>query len=68
MRVAADTLAHAEWPRLYDEEVLRANNVPVAAVVCADDMYVERASTGNGSSGGSSTWRAAGRKVSPRGI
>jgi pimeloyl-ACP methyl ester carboxylesterase len=43
LREAAGVLAHAEWPRLYDEEVLRANNVPVAAVIYADDMYVERA-------------------------
>lgn len=43
LREAADTLAHAEWPRLYDEDVLRANEVPVAAVIYADDMYVERA-------------------------
>ena len=42
LREAADTLAHAEWPRLYDEDVLRANEVPVAAVVYAGDMYVER--------------------------
>jgi hypothetical protein len=43
LREAADTLAHADWPRLYDEEVLRANEVPVAALIYADDMYVERA-------------------------
>jgi hypothetical protein len=42
LREAAHTLAHAEWPRLYDEEVLRANTVPAAAVIYADDMYVER--------------------------
>jgi pimeloyl-ACP methyl ester carboxylesterase len=42
LREAAHTLARAEWPRLYDEEVLRANHVPVAAVIYADDMYVER--------------------------
>jgi pimeloyl-ACP methyl ester carboxylesterase len=43
LREAADALAHAEWPRLYDEDVLRANQVPAAAIVYADDMYVERA-------------------------
>jgi pimeloyl-ACP methyl ester carboxylesterase len=43
LREAADVLAQREWPRLYDEDVLRANEVPVAAVIYADDMYVERA-------------------------
>jgi pimeloyl-ACP methyl ester carboxylesterase len=43
LREAAHTLAHAEWPRLYDEDVLRGNEVPVAAIIYADDMYVERA-------------------------
>jgi pimeloyl-ACP methyl ester carboxylesterase len=43
LREAADALAQVEWPRLYDEDVLRANQVPVAAVIYADDMYVERA-------------------------
>jgi pimeloyl-ACP methyl ester carboxylesterase len=43
LREAAETLAHVEWPRLYDEDVLRANQVPVAAIVYAEDMYVERA-------------------------
>jgi pimeloyl-ACP methyl ester carboxylesterase len=42
LREAAETLAHADWPRLYDEEVLRANTVPVAALIYAEDMYVER--------------------------
>jgi hypothetical protein len=41
---AADILAHYDgWPRLYDIDRLRANTVPVAAAVYADDMYVERA-------------------------
>ena len=40
---AAELLAVYEWPRLYDEVVLRANEVPVAAAVYADDPYVERA-------------------------
>lgn len=30
----------ADWPALYDPERLRANKVPVAAVVYHDDMYV----------------------------
>jgi pimeloyl-ACP methyl ester carboxylesterase len=40
LREAAELLAHRQWPRLYDEEVLAANDVPVAAAVYADDMYV----------------------------
>ena len=43
LREAAELLAAHEWPRLYDETVLRANEVPVAAAVYADDPYVERA-------------------------
>jgi pimeloyl-ACP methyl ester carboxylesterase len=43
LREAAELLAAHEWPRLYDEVVLRANEVPVAAAVYADDPYVERA-------------------------
>jgi pimeloyl-ACP methyl ester carboxylesterase len=40
---AAEILAHdASWPRLYDEEKLRRNTVPVAAAVYYDDMYVHR--------------------------
>ena len=30
-----------EWERLYDEEVLRKNEVPVYAAVSLEDMYVE---------------------------
>jgi hypothetical protein len=30
-REAAHALAEREWPRLYDEHVLRANEVPAAA-------------------------------------
>jgi hypothetical protein len=30
------------WPDLYDVRRLRANDVPVAAVVYYDDMYVDR--------------------------
>jgi hypothetical protein len=43
LREAADVLAEREWPRLYDEDTLRANEVPVAAIAYADDLYVERA-------------------------
>ena len=43
LREAADILAEHEWPRLYDAERLAANEVPVAAAIYAEDMYVERA-------------------------
>ena len=43
LREAAELLAAHEWPRLYDPDVLRANEVPVAAAIYADDPYVERA-------------------------
>jgi hypothetical protein len=39
---AADLLAHHEWPRLYDEQVLRECDVPCAAAVYAEDAYVDR--------------------------
>ena len=42
LREAADLLAEREWPRLYDEAVLEANDVPVAAAIYAEDPYVER--------------------------
>lgn len=42
LREAAELLAAHEWPRLYDPERLRANDVPVAAAIYADDPYVER--------------------------
>src|SRR5262245_36807101 len=43
LKEAADILALCdEWPRLYDAERLRDNKVPCAAVIYADDMYVER--------------------------
>ena len=38
----ANELAAHEWPRLYDEDVLRANTVPVAAAIYTEDLYVER--------------------------
>ena len=34
--------ADAEWPMLYDADVLSRNSVPVAAAVYYDDMYVHR--------------------------
>jgi pimeloyl-ACP methyl ester carboxylesterase len=43
LREAADLLAGREWPRLYDPDRLAANEVPVAAAIYAEDMYVERA-------------------------
>jgi len=43
LRDAAMLLAEHEWPRLYDEGRLAANEVPVAAAIYAEDMYVERA-------------------------
>jgi pimeloyl-ACP methyl ester carboxylesterase len=40
---AAELLAEFEdWPRLYDADQLRANDIPVAAAVYENDMYVER--------------------------
>ena len=43
LREAADLLAAHEWPRLYDPDRLAAHEVPVAAAIYAEDMYVERA-------------------------
>jgi pimeloyl-ACP methyl ester carboxylesterase len=43
LREAAEALAQRDWPRLYDPERLAANEVPAAAAVYAEDMYVERA-------------------------
>jgi hypothetical protein len=40
---AARILAEHEWPQLYDPARLRDNEVPAAAAVYAEDMYVERA-------------------------
>jgi pimeloyl-ACP methyl ester carboxylesterase len=43
LAAAAELLAdHAEWPPLYDTAALRGNDVPCAAAIYADDMYVER--------------------------
>lgn len=42
LAAAAEILADVEWPPLYDVERLRENEVPAAAAVYAEDMYVER--------------------------
>ena len=42
LREAAEILAHHEWPALYDPAALAANQVPAAAAIYAQDMYVER--------------------------
>jgi pimeloyl-ACP methyl ester carboxylesterase len=42
LREAAELLAEHEWPYLYDPAVLRDNDVPVAAAIYTEDMYVER--------------------------
>jgi pimeloyl-ACP methyl ester carboxylesterase len=41
-REAAERLAQHPWPRLYDADRLRANEVPVAATIYVDDVYVDR--------------------------
>ncbi|WP_033224955.1 MULTISPECIES: alpha/beta fold hydrolase [unclassified Streptomyces] len=44
LRETADLLAaRTDWPPLYDRERLAANEVPVAAAVYHDDMYVDTA-------------------------
>jgi pimeloyl-ACP methyl ester carboxylesterase len=43
LREAADLLAAHDWDRLYDAEQLQANEVPCAAAIYAEDLYVERA-------------------------
>ncbi len=44
LKAAAELLAEfAEWPDLYERNVLQSNTVPVAATIYWDDMYVERA-------------------------
>ena len=42
-RDAAGLLAEHPWPRLYDADRLAHNEVPVAATIYVDDLYVERA-------------------------
>lgn len=41
-RDAAHILAEHVWPRLYDPDVLAHNEVPVAATIYVNDLYVER--------------------------
>jgi pimeloyl-ACP methyl ester carboxylesterase len=40
LRDAAAALAEHEWPRLYEFDVLASNEVPAAAAIYADDLYV----------------------------
>jgi pimeloyl-ACP methyl ester carboxylesterase len=42
LREAAEALAEREWPRLYDADRLAASEVPAAAAIYAEDMYVPR--------------------------
>ena len=42
MGETAELLARHEWPALYDADRLRYNDVPVAATIYVDDVYVER--------------------------
>ena len=42
-KAAAEILARHQWPRLFDPAQLAANDVPVAATIYVDDLYVERA-------------------------
>lgn len=43
LREAAELLARAgDWPRLYERQALARNEVPCAAAVYYDDMFVER--------------------------
>jgi pimeloyl-ACP methyl ester carboxylesterase len=42
LREAAELLAQRDWPHLYDPDALAANQVPVAAAIYAQDMFVER--------------------------
>src|SRR3954452_3482391 len=41
-QAAAHILAEHRWPRLYDGDVLSRNEVPVAATIYVNDLYVER--------------------------
>jgi pimeloyl-ACP methyl ester carboxylesterase len=41
-REAAEILAEHPWPALYDADQLRRNEVPVAATIYVNDLYVER--------------------------
>ena len=41
-RAAAAILAEHAWPALYDADQLRRNEVPVAATIYVNDLFVER--------------------------
>jgi pimeloyl-ACP methyl ester carboxylesterase len=41
-REVANRLADHEWPRLYDADRLARNEIPVAAMIYVNDLYVER--------------------------
>jgi pimeloyl-ACP methyl ester carboxylesterase len=41
-RAAAEILAEYPWPALYDADRLRHNEVPVAATIYVNDLYVDR--------------------------
>lgn len=41
-KAAAELLAEHPWPRLYDADRLRRNEVPVAGTIYVNDLYVER--------------------------
>jgi hypothetical protein len=41
-RAAAGLLAEHDWPRMFDPDRLRTNEVPVAATIYVDDLFVER--------------------------
>ena len=41
-KAAADILAEHPWPKMYDAEQLARNEVPVAATIYSNDLYVER--------------------------
>ena len=41
-RPAAEILAQQAWPKLYDADRLRHNEVPVVATIYVNDVYVER--------------------------
>jgi hypothetical protein len=44
LRETAGVLAaRTDWPALYDPARLAANEVPAAALIYADDLYVDRA-------------------------
>jgi pimeloyl-ACP methyl ester carboxylesterase len=41
-QAAAELLAEQPWPALYDPDQLRRNEVPVAATIYVNDLFVER--------------------------